>query len=64
VQIVLRGTPDDVRSASTRCLAQAVAGGGFILGTGCFVPRGTPVENLRAMVEAAEAAGSPEDRNL
>jgi uroporphyrinogen decarboxylase len=63
VQIVLRGTPDDVRTASARCLASA-PGGGFILGTGCFVPRGTPVENLRAMVEAAEAAGSPEDRNL
>ena len=53
VQIVLRGTPVDVRRESQRCLQQASEGGGFILGTGCFVPRGTPVENLRAMVEAA-----------
>jgi len=53
-QTILRGTPDDVRRASQRCLDQAGRGGGFILGTGCFVPLNSPLDNLRAMVESAE----------
>lgn len=52
-QTILRGTPDDVRRESRRCLEQAARGGGFILGTGCFVPTDSPLENLRAMVETA-----------
>jgi uroporphyrinogen decarboxylase len=55
VAVILRGTPDDVRSAAQKCLADAAEGGGYILGTGCEVPPGTPVENLQAMVETAHA---------
>ena len=53
VQVLLRGQTEDVRRAAQRGLAEAAPGGGFILGTGCFVPPGTPVANLRVMVEAA-----------
>jgi uroporphyrinogen decarboxylase len=55
---ILRGTPEEVRRESRRCLEQAGRGGGFILGTGCFVPADSPVENLRAMVEASKAIPS------
>lgn len=43
-----------VRRASRPCLDQAS------LGSGCFVPCGTPVENLQATVEASET----HDHNL
>jgi uroporphyrinogen decarboxylase len=51
VQIILHGSTEDVRHESRRCIEQAGQGGGFILGTGCFVPYDSPLENLRAMVE-------------
>jgi uroporphyrinogen-III decarboxylase len=39
-------------------LEQASKNGGFILGTGCFVPSDSPLENLRAMVETARTYGA------
>ena len=55
---ILRGTPEEVRRQSRRCLERAAHGGGFILGTGCFVPADSPLENLRSMVEASKAIPS------
>jgi MtaA/CmuA family methyltransferase len=49
--------PGEIRDAALRAIA---LGGtrGYILGTGCEVPPGTPIENVIAMVEASnEAAG-------
>lgn len=56
VTVLLQGTPEEVRAASERCL-EAGRGGGYILGSGCVVPRITPLENVRAMVEAAHRSG-------
>ncbi|TVQ22341.1 MAG: hypothetical protein EA382_12120 [Spirochaetaceae bacterium] len=52
--ILFSGTPETVRVESERCIS-ATDGrdGGFILGSGCEVVMGTPVDNLRAMVAAA-----------
>ncbi len=49
-----RATPDATRQAALRCLH---SGGqrGFVLGSGCIVPRHTPLENLREMVQAAHS---------
>jgi uroporphyrinogen decarboxylase len=55
VDPLLLGTPDEVRAASEKCIADAAAGGGFILGAGCMVPRIAPVENVKAMVEVARS---------
>ena len=52
VTVLLQGTPELVRFASQRCL-DAAPGGGYVLGSGCVVPRITPLENVRAMVQAA-----------
>jgi MtaA/CmuA family methyltransferase len=44
---------------------EAIATGGsgrFLLGTGCEVAAGTPIENLAAMVAASNAAGPPPGR--
>lgn len=52
VTVLLQGTPEQVRAASEQCLATG-SGGRYILGSGCVVPRITPLENVRAMVQAA-----------
>jgi uroporphyrinogen-III decarboxylase len=49
------GSPADVRQASERCIAGAAAGGAYMLGSGCMVPRTTPIENVKAMVEVARS---------
>ena len=52
---LLLGTPDSVYAESTRLLELAHAnGGGFVLSSGCDLPAGSPIENIHAMVKAAE----------
>ncbi len=53
VNDLLSGTPESVRAAAQRCIEQAGRGRRFILGSGCIVPRHTPLDNLRAMVRVA-----------
>jgi uroporphyrinogen decarboxylase len=55
VSALLLGSPEDVRQASQRCIDEAAGGGAFMLGSGCMVPRTTPVENVKAMVEVARS---------
>ncbi len=50
---LLQGTPESVRAASQRCIEKAGGGRGFILGSGCIVPRHAPIENIREMVKVA-----------
>jgi uroporphyrinogen decarboxylase len=53
VNDLLQGTPESVRAACQRCIRQSDGGRGFILGSGCIVPRHTPIENLQEMVRVA-----------
>ena len=55
VSALLLGTPEKVRADSEKCIAAAAAGGGYILGSGCMVPRTAPLENVKAMIEVARA---------
>ncbi|MFB3892079.1 MAG: uroporphyrinogen decarboxylase family protein [Phycisphaerae bacterium] len=55
--VMLRGTPDNVRAAARKAIDDAGAGGRFILSTGDQCGRDTPDENLRAMVETARTYG-------
>jgi len=56
-EVMLRGTPDDVRRESRKCIDDAAEGGGFILSTGDQCGRDTPFENIRAMIEVARTYG-------
>jgi len=51
--ILLRGTPEIVKQAAIGAI-QATEGlnGGFLLGSGCEVAPDTPLENMRALLEA------------
>jgi MtaA/CmuA family methyltransferase len=59
--VMYRGSPVEVRAACRRAIEQGGAPSGsgsrFILSAGCEVPRDTPPENLRAMVDAARTFG-------
>jgi len=55
--VMLRGSPEQVRAASIEAMRVAGEGGGFILSTGDQCPRDTPDENLFAMVTAATELG-------
>jgi uroporphyrinogen decarboxylase len=59
VTVLLQGTPERVRAASQECL-EAGRGRGYVLGSGCVVPRITPIENVRAMVQAARESSPVE----
>jgi MtaA/CmuA family methyltransferase len=54
VRVLRDGTPEQVTSATAECHRQA--GPRYIAGAGCEVPRGTPPENLRAMLEYARTS--------
>jgi MtaA/CmuA family methyltransferase len=51
VRVLRDGTPESVRAAIAECHHQA--GPRYIVGAGCEVPRGTPPENVRALVSYA-----------
>ena len=52
--VLFQGTPENVAREADICMRGAAAqNGGFILGSGCEVVPGTPVENMQAMVRAA-----------
>jgi uroporphyrinogen decarboxylase len=53
VSVLKEGSADEVERACLTALEKGTPGGRFILGSGCFVCPGTPVENLRIMVGAA-----------
>jgi hypothetical protein len=50
--LLLNGTPEQVRAQVRECIEAAAAGGGYVLGTGDQVARDTPFENIQALVEA------------
>jgi uroporphyrinogen decarboxylase len=55
--IMLRGSVDDVISASKQAIDDAAEGGRFILSTGDQCGRDTPFDNLEAMIETAKSYG-------
>ena len=56
---LLQGTPESVATSAQRCIDEAGAGGGLLLGSGCLVPRNAPVENVKAMVAVAHSQPYP-----
>jgi uroporphyrinogen decarboxylase len=56
-ETMLRGSADDVVSASRKAIDDAAKDGGFILSTGDQCGRDTPDENIEVMVETARTYG-------
>ncbi len=50
-------SPEEVREEARSCMVQAGRNGGFVLGSGCAIPRTATRENLRALRESADAFG-------
>lgn len=57
VAVLMRETPERVLEESRRCIEGAAAGGAFALSSGGVIDRGTPPENIDALVEASEKFG-------
>jgi len=55
VSTLLLGTSEKVIADAEQCIADAAAGGAYMLGSGCMVPRTTPLPNMHAMIEVARA---------
>jgi len=55
---LLKGTVQDVESASRRAINDAAIDGRFILSTGDQCGRDTPDENIFAMISTAQTYGS------
>lgn len=55
VRVMLGGTPPEIHAALTAC--EREAGPRYVVGAGCEIPRGTPMENMRALVEYASSRG-------
>jgi uroporphyrinogen-III decarboxylase len=51
--LLATGSRDDVLEYCQRLIAEVGRGGGFILSSGCEVPADAPLENVRAIIDAA-----------
>ncbi len=59
-EIMLQGTPADVRQAVFECIRQAHDNPrGFIVASGCSLPTETPFANIDAMMDAVREVGYP-----
>jgi uroporphyrinogen decarboxylase len=58
LKVLLRGSRAEVEEASRQCIQKAAKGGGFVLAPGGEVVRGTPPENIEAMIGSASKYGS------
>lgn len=57
LEVLLRGTPENVERECRREIEVAAPGGGYCLCSGGEISRGTPAENIDAMISAAKKYG-------
>lgn len=56
-ELLLSGTPNQVETAAKVCIEGVGADGRYILSSGCEIPPQAPLDNIRAMVTAAQKYG-------
>ena len=56
--LIHSGTPDQVRAATMRVIEKLGHFGGLIIQDGSNIPPDSPIENINAMMAAAESAGA------
>lgn len=57
INMLLNGSPEDVRRESIRVIETGKQGGGYIFSSGEMVPRDVPEENMRAMLAVGREFG-------
>ena len=57
VDLLTRGSPDEVRTQAQRRIQEVAPGGGFAIGSSNSIPDYVPLENYRALIEASLAFG-------
>jgi uroporphyrinogen decarboxylase len=57
LEVILWGTPEEVKKLVREALAKAGSGGGYWLGTSDSIRNGSPIENVRAYFKAAREYG-------
>ena len=64
-EVMLQGTPSDVRSAVRDCVRAAHDNPkGYIVASGCSLPTETPLANIAAMLDAVREIGYPVRKDL
>lgn len=58
VDLLARGTPEEVREVVRKNIEAAAAGGGYCVGSGNSIPEYVKLENYRAMLSAARELGN------
>ncbi len=56
-ELLLSGTPKQVEATAKACIEGVGADGQYILSSGCEIPPQAPLDNIRAMVTAAQKYG-------
>jgi len=56
IEVLMKGTPDEVAREAERIVRIGRAQGGYLFNTGEMNPRDVPLENMRAMIDAARRA--------
>lgn len=57
IEVLMRGTPQQVATETERIMKTCKPGGGYIFCTGEMNPRDVPVENMKALVQTARRLG-------
>jgi uroporphyrinogen decarboxylase len=57
VDVMLHGTPSEVEEAAIELIKKCGPGGRYVLSPGCALPLATPIENVQAMIAAANKYG-------
>jgi uroporphyrinogen decarboxylase len=58
MDVLARGSEEDVRAYTRRCIDECLAGGGWALGSGNTIANYVPVANFMAMVDEGRRAGA------
>lgn len=58
INVLMNGTPDQVSRETERIMETGKVGGGYLFDTGEMIPRDTPEENMRAMIQTAKRYGT------
>lgn len=53
----INSTEQEIYCEAIKCMMEAGESGGFVLGSGCVVPRNAKIENIRAIINAAREQG-------